>query len=329
MTVIRTATLLSVLALGSTGLRAQGAPLELAATIELPAVKGRIDHLALDPEGNRLFVAALGNDTLEVVDVKAVQHERSVPGFGEPQDVRYVPRLDRIYVSNGSADRLDILDGTSLARIKTVEGLKDADNLRYEVATGRVYVGYGKGAIRILDAESGKSVADIRLAGHPESFALEGRGTRIFANVPPARQVAVVDRAKGSVVATWAVPGAAANYPMALDEDARRLFVGARKPALLLVYDTESGRVVARQPIGGDVDDIFFDAARKLLYVICGEGRIDVIRQDDPDHYSPVARVPTAPGARTGLLVTETGMLYVAAPARASSPARLLGYRLR
>lgn len=329
MTAIQTATLLTVLVLASTDLRAQGAPLELAATIELPAVKGRIDHLALDPKGDRLFIAALGNDTLEVADAKAGRHARSVRGFGEPQDVRFVPRLNRIYVSNGSANRLDILDGTSLARVKTVEGLEDADNLRYEVATGRVYVGYGKGAIRILDSESGESLGDIRLAGHPESFALEERGARVFVNVPSARQVAVLDRAKGSVVATWDVPRATGNYPMALDETGRRLFVGARKPAVLLIYDTETGKVVARQPIGGDVDDIFFDSARKLLYVICGEGRIDVIRQDDPDHYSPIAKVPTAPGARTGLLVMEAGMLYVAAPARGSSPARLLGYRLR
>ena len=303
--------------------------LEPAATIALPAVKGRIDHFGVDPKQQRLFVAALGNDTLEVIDVKSGRRERSLGGFGEPQGVLYLPEFNRIYVANGSANRVDILDGTSLARIKGVERLDDADNVRYDAGARKVYVGYGKGALRALDPATGDSSGDIRLAGHPESFQLETRGPRIFVNVPPARHVAVVDRAKQAVVATWDVPGAESNYPMALDESERRLFVGARKPAVLLVYDIDSGKVVAKQPIGGDTDDIFFDPEGKRLYVICGEGRIDIVRQENPDRYSLERTVRTAPRARTGLFVPEEGRLYVAAPATGTSPARLLAYRVR
>jgi DNA-binding beta-propeller fold protein YncE len=303
--------------------------LEPAATIDLPGVKGRIDHFGIDLKRQRLFVAALGNDTLEVVDLKAGRRERSLGGFGEPQGVLYLPEFNRVYVANGSANRVDILDGSSLARIKSIESVDDADNVRYDAGARKVYVGYGKGALRALDPATGDSSGDIRLAGHPESFQLETRGTRIFVNVPPARHVAVVDRAKRAVLATWAVPGAESNYPMALDESGRRLFVGTRKPAVLLVYDIDSGKVVAKQPIGGDTDDIFFDPKRKRLYVICGEGRIDIVRQEDPDRYSLEGTVRTAPRARTGLFVPEEGRLYVAAPATGTSPARLLSYRLR
>src|SRR6267143_5717945 len=310
------------------GLQAAGLP-EPAATIALPSVKGRIDHIGVDLKQQRLFVAALGNDTLEVVDLKSNRWERSLDGFGEPQGILYLPEFDRIYVANGSANRLDILDGTSLERVKSVERLDDADNIRYDSGARTVYVGYGKGALRALDPATGGSSGDIRLAGHPESFQLETRGTRIFVNVPPARHIAVVDRTKHAVVATWDVPGVESNYPMALDEPDRRLFVGARRPAMLLVYDIDSGKVVARQPIGEDTDDIFFDPQRKRLYVVCGEGRIDVIRQQDPDRYSLEGTVRTAPRARTGLLVPEEGLLYVAAPAVGTLPARLLAYRVR
>jgi len=303
--------------------------LEPAATIGMPSVKGRIDHFGVDLKRQRLFVAALGNDTLEIVDLKSSRRERSLGGFGEPQGVLYLPGLNRIFVANGSANRVDILDGSSLARIQSVEGLNDADNLRYEAGARKVYVGYGNGALRALDPATGGSLGDIRLAGHPESFQLETRGPRIFVNVPPAPHVAVVDRTKRAVVATWDVPGAESNYPMALDESGRRLFVGARKPAVLLVYDIDSGKVVAKQPIGGDTDDLFFDPERKRLYVICGEGRIDVVRQDDPDHYSLEGTVRTAPRARTGLFIPEEARLYVAAPAIGTSPARLLAYRVR
>ncbi len=185
--------------------------LEPAATIPLPAVKGRIDHFGVDLKQQRLFVAALGNDTLEVVDLKSSRRERSLDGFGEPQGVLYLSEFNRIYVANGGANRVDILDGTSLARTKSVEGLDDADNVRYDAGARKVYVGYGKGALRALDPATGDSAGDIRLAGHPESFQLETRGTRIFVNVPPARHVAVVDRAKQSVVATWDVPGVESN----------------------------------------------------------------------------------------------------------------------
>jgi len=310
------------------GLRAaQG--LEPAASIGLPSVKGRIDHFGVDVKRQRLFVAALGNDTLEVVDVKSSRRERSLGGFGEPQGILYLPELNRLFVANGSANRVDILDAASLARIKSVEELDDADNVRYDAGARRVYVGYGKGALRALDPATGDPSGDIRLAGHPESFQLETRGARIFVNVPPARHVAVVDRAKNAVVATWNLPGAESNYPMALDELGRRLFVGARKPAVLLVYDIDSGKVVAKQPIGGDTDDLFFDPARKRLYIICGEGRIDIVRQENPDHYSLEGTVRTAPRARTGLFVPEERRLYVAAPAIGTSPAKLLAYRVR
>jgi len=325
----QTLILYSFLSLGlPSGLQAADV-LEPVATIDLPSVKGRIDHFGIDLKRQRLFVAALGNDTLEVVDVKTGRRERSIGGFGEPQGVLYLPEFNRVYVANGSANRVDILDGASLARIKGVERFDDADNIRYDASAHKVYVGYGKGALHALDPATGDSSDEIPLAGHPESFQLETRGTRIFVNVPTARHVAVVDRAKHAVVATWDVPGAESNFPMALDESGRRLFVGTRKPAMLLVYDIDSGKVVAKQPIGGDTDDIFFDPQRKRLFVICGEGRIDIVRQEDPDHYSLEGTVRTAPRARTGLFVPEERRLYVAAPAIGTSPARLLAYRLR
>jgi DNA-binding beta-propeller fold protein YncE len=302
---------------------------QLVATIPMPGVKGRIDHMAFDAKRGRLLVAALGNDTLEVVDVQAQRHEKSIAGFGEPQGVLHVGGADRVYVASGSAGRLDLLDGTSLAVSKRWTKLDDADNLRYDAAARKVYVGYGKGALRVIDLVTDEPVSDIRLAGHPESFQLEQTGTRIYVNVPTARHVAVVDRAQNKVVATWDTPGAANNFPMALDEAAHRLFVGARSPAVMLVYDTDTGKVVSRLPIGADTDDIFFDSAHRRIYVICGEGQVDVFRQDGAGGYVRAGSIKTAARARTGLLVPGEGRLYVAAPAMNATPARVLVYSTR
>lgn len=296
-----------------------GAPLEPAGTMAMPGVSGRIDHFAVDVAGRRLFVAALGNDTVEAFDLATSRHSRSLSGFGEPQGVLYVAASRRLFVANGAADRVDVLDGGSLEPLKHVEHLPDADNLRL-APDGRVVVGYGKGALRFLDASSGDSLGEVRLSGHPEAFQLEPGGSHAYVNVPTARHVAVVDREKASVIATWRVADARANFPMTLDEAGRRLFVGARSPALMLVFDTRSGKVLARLAICGDTDDLFFDAERRRLYVVCGEGKVEVFAPD----LSREASIDTARGARTGLFVPEFGRLYVAAPASRGAPARVL-----
>jgi hypothetical protein len=308
---------------------ADDAALTPGETIELPTVSGRIDHFGIDLARNRLYVAALGNDTVEVVDLNAAVRRRSLHGFIDPQGAVYVPGADRLFVSNGRGDHVDVIDGGTLTRIKRIEGMEDADNVRLDAAGRTIYVGYGKGGLRALDAASGEPAGDIQLAGHPEAFQLEANGPRIFVNVPGADHVAVVDRVRRAMVATWSLEGAEANFPMALDEPGRRLFVGTRFPALLLVYDIDTGKIVAKLEIGKDADDIFFDAARKRLYVICGEGRVDIVRQLDPDDYSLAASVATAPRARTGLFVPEHRRLYVAAPATGSARAKILTYYLR
>ena len=310
--------------------RAAGeAPLELVATIPLDGVKGRIDHLAIDLKGRRLFVAALGNDTLEVVDTQANQRLKSLQGFGEPQGVLYLPDRDRLFVANGSAGRVDILDGTTLAVVKRVTGLEDADNLRYDAAAGKVVVGYGKGALRSLDPLTGAPAGEIALPQHPESFQLEQNGARVFVNVPRAQQVAVLDRRTRAAIAAWEVPGAKANFPMALDEKGRRLFVGARSPAVMLVYDIDTGKVVAKKVIGEDPDDLFFDRERNRIYVVCGTGHVEVFRQDSPDRYTADEQAMTAPWARTGLFVPEERRLYVAAPAVGRWRAQIFVFRAR
>ena len=115
---------------------------------------------------------------------------------------------------------------------------------------------------------------------------------------------------------------------MALDEPNHRLFVATRKPALLLAYDTISGRRTAESPICGDADDLFFDGQRHQLYAVCGEGVVDVIRQRDADHYEVALHLQTSSGARTGLFVPQLSTLFVAVPSRSGSSAEIRVYRV-
>ena len=319
------ALLLAAPLLGSAAAAAPPDALTLERTIPLGEVRGRIDHMAVDLDRHRLFVAELGNGSLGVVDLEKGEVAKRIGGLKEPQGVAYVPGADLVYVASGGDGTLRRYAGADLGPAGVAKLGDDADNVRLDPRGGRVVVGYGDGALALVDATSGEKTGEIALPGHPESFRLEAGGPRAFVNVPTARQVVVVDRDAGRQVAAWKLDGRE-NFPMALDEAGGRVLVVDRHPAELLVFDTASGEVVARLPTCGDADDVFWDAKRKRAYVSCGEGLVDVVERRG-DAYQELARVPTAPGARTSLFVPELDRLYVAVRAADGRGAAVLVLR--
>src|SRR5579871_2259447 len=219
------------------------APLKLEKAIPLPGVQGRIDHLAIDLRSQRLFVAALGNNSIEVIDFKESRRLKAIPGLAEPQGVLYIPEKNRLFVANAGDGTVRIFDATTYRQVRSVGFGDDADNLRLDPLTNRVYVGYGSGALGVLDSE-GNRLADIKLDAHPESFRLESTGVRIFVNLPDSRKISVVDRTKASAVASWSTGAAQSNFPMTLDEANGRIFVVCRKPAVLQVLDMKTGGII-------------------------------------------------------------------------------------
>jgi DNA-binding beta-propeller fold protein YncE len=316
------------LALARVSIARAADPSKQVATIPLPGVQGRFDHFAFDVGGKRLFVAALGNNTVEVIDVAAGKATGRIKDLPTPQGIAFAPDLNRIAVANDKDGSVRLFDGKTLAPLHTVELKDDADNIRYDPAARRFWAGYGDGGLAAIDAQSGKLLADIKLEAHPESFQLESKGKRIFVNVTRARHVAVIDREKAAIVAKWPVNEAEANFPMALDEADHRLFIGCRNPAKLLVLDSETGKTVASVAIAGDTDDLFYDAANKRIYVSGGEGRVTIIDQADADNYKSTSQISTAPGARTSFFVPKSGMLFVAVPHRGAQAAELRVFKV-
>jgi DNA-binding beta-propeller fold protein YncE len=303
-------------------------PLKLKATIGLPDVEGRIDHFAFDEAGERLFVCALGNNTVEALDLRKGERIRSITGLGAPQGVAYIPELNRIFVANDKAGICKTYDGKSFQRISELNLNNDADNVRYDSSTRQIYVGFGDGGIGIINATNGKQIGSIKLSAHPEAFELEKHGNRIFVNVPNARHVAVIDREKGEVIATWKTDLTLENFPMALDETNHRLFIGCRLPSKLLVLNTNSGDIVAKVDISSDPDEVFFDNKRHRIYAVCGAGKIDIIDQVGANSYKTSAKVDTAKGARTGFFVADRDELFVAVPHRGSQHAEIRAYQI-
>ena len=306
-------------------------PLVLTGAIPLPNVQGRIDHFGFDPN-NRLFVSALGNNTEEVIDLGAQRVVHSIAGVPTPQGAVYSPETNKLFVASAKGS-VYIYDGTSFDLITSIDFHGDADNLRYDGADKRVYVGYGDdetAAIGMIDATTNKRLdEEFKLGAHPESFQLETSGSRIFANLPDSKQIAVINR-KTHAISRWAVT-LEGNFPMSLDEADHRLFAASRTPPRLAVFDTDSGQMVAALPCS---DDLYFDSARRRVYVAGGEGYISVFQQKDADHYQLLAKVPSSLGARTAGYSGKVGKkgfdrLYVAVPARANHGAEVWIYTVQ
>jgi len=321
--------LIAAVAIAALQSRSAQEPLILVRSIDLPRVEGRIDHLAFDAAGQRLFVAALGNNTVEVLDLKSNSHIKSVPGFREPQGIAVLPDPKLVAVANGQGEGMQFIDAGDYHPARLVRLGEDSDNVRYDPATGRLFVGFGAGALASISPADGKVLGEAKLSGHPESFQLERSGPRVFVNVPTADQIAVVDRAVMKVIATWPVVGAKSNFPMALDEANHRLFVGCRRPARVLMYDATAGKESGSFEIVGDTDDLFYDAARKRLYVSGGEGYLDVFQEEGAYRFARIAHIATAAGARTSLWVPEQARLYLAVPHRGSQKAEIRIYEAR
>src|SRR3954466_15458211 len=92
-------------------------PLRADGIIPMAAVEGRIDHLAVDVASKRLFVAALGNDTVEVIDISGMRLVKSIAGLHEPQGIRFLPDRNRVVVANGGDGSTAFYDGTTLSPV--------------------------------------------------------------------------------------------------------------------------------------------------------------------------------------------------------------------
>ncbi|MDA8325322.1 MAG: hypothetical protein M0033_03800 [Nitrospiraceae bacterium] len=304
-----------------------GSKLTLLRQIELPGVNGRLDHMAIDLKRQVLFVAAYGNNSLEIIDLRRGKLIRSVKSLDGPQDVKYIPGEDLIAVSDDGDGTLRIFKAGSLKLVKAVNFRNDADNMRLDPSGKRLYLAYGEGAIGIVSLPEIRRSGDIRLGAHPESFQIDAALGKMYVNVPGKREIAVIDVKRKKIIDMWPFLPARDNFPMALDEKKHRLLIGAWKPAMLATYDALTGKRISSVRISGDADDIFIDPENGLVFCSCGAGFLDILACRKGE-YAVVSKVPTAPGARTSLLIPRQSVIYVAAPAEKGHTARILDYKI-
>jgi hypothetical protein len=330
-------------------------------TVRLPDTQGRLDHLAVDVQSKRLFVAGLENHSIEVICLKGMKRIHTIAGISEPQGLAFVPMTRTLLVASRGDGTCRSFNADTYEEGPWLDLGRNADNVRFDAQSKTVYVGSGAepgpgllSAIALdalLPAGQGgkaappRSKADLlmerprqadpkceaTLKAHPESFQVDPGAHRLFVNVPDEHQIAVVETGATpmAVSTTWPVAAAEKNFPMAVDAASNRLYVVCRKPACVLVHDTRSGRMLSQTPCVGDSDDVYYDARHERLYVIGGEGFVDVFdTATSAPKLTLLARMPTAPKARTGLFIADLRTLVVVSPRSDGNPAAVLVYRV-
>jgi len=306
------------------------APLKLVQTIPMPGVQGRMDHMTVDIEGKRLFVPANGENqnSVEVIDLKAGKWISSIPGQSKPQGTFYSADFHTLFVTNGTDGTCKIFRGDNFKLIDSLALGADANQVGYDPDTKYLYAGLGdrnSGALAIIDTLTNKQIGEIKTDARPGGVTFEKPGPRIFVNLNGATKLGVLDSKKREQIGTWPVAGAENYGPLALDESHHRLFLGSRKPPLLIVFDTESGKQITQLESVPSIDGVWYDATRKRVYVT-GNGFIAVYDQKGADDYTPMVKIASETDTQPSLWVPQFDRLYISVTQAGSRAAEILVY---
>jgi DNA-binding beta-propeller fold protein YncE len=305
-------------------------PLKLIVTTPMPGFTGDFDHFALDLKGNRLFLAAEDQKTVEVFDLRTGKRIHSIEGFGHPLTMAYLPESDRLVVTNGDTDDVALVDCKEYKVINTLKLAKGVDHSALNPINRHFYVENGATAdgkshsLAIIDTKSFKIVGEIPgLSGNSnEGMVIDRAGKNLYVNLTGSDEVGVIDLDTRQFIAKWPLPDVHVAHAIALDEANHRLFTATRKPPQFVVFNTDTGKVVSSLPCVGVNSDMSIDVARKRIY-ITGSDTASVFAQRDADHYEHIAEVPTAYRAKSSILVPELKRLYVADSGKGKPDAKL------
>src|ERR1700736_2903267 len=249
-------------------------PLKLIASTPLPGFTGDLDHFGVDLQGGRLFLASEDQKTVEVFDLRTGKRTHSIKGFGQPLTMAYLADSDRLIVTDGGdTDAVELVDCKEYKIIKTLKLGPGVDHGIYNPVDKNFYVENGGGpnskthVLTIIDTKFLKPVGEI--AGLPgdsnEGMVIDHAGKKLYVNLTGSDEVGVIDLATRQIVDRWPLSDAHVAHAIALDEPHHRLFTATRNPALFIVFDIETGKVVSILPCVGVNSDMSLDVAHKRI----------------------------------------------------------------
>jgi YVTN family beta-propeller protein len=285
--------------------------------------EGGWDILTIDAAARRLYLSHATKVIVLDLEKNAVTGEiADTPGV---HAFVAVPELQRGFSSNGKENKCSVVDLQTLTTIQKIDVGQNPDAVAYDAKRGEVYVfNHSGNSATVIDAKSGKVVATVALGGSPEFPAVDSAASRVYINLEDKSEVAVIDGAKHEVVARFPLAPGTEPTGIALDAAHHRLFAACHNK-MMVMLETESGKVIANVPIGSGVDGCAFDDAAQLAFASCGEGVVTIAKEKSPTDLSIVQTLQTQRGARTMALDPKTHRIYL--PTADFGPAASRGAR--
>lgn len=282
----------------------------------------------MDVDSSRgiLYIAALGNNSVEVVDVNKGKVIHRIEGLDEPQGIGFIPGSNEIFVANGGNGICTFYKADNYEKVISLKLSSDADDVRYDDESKEIYVGYGNGGIAVINSVTHQLEGDIKLGAHPEGFQLDKSLNRLYINVPDKHIIAVADLKTRKVIEEWQADGRA-NFPMAIDTLRHVLFAGYRRPAHVSILDGHTGKVIETVETVEDMDDLYYDSVTDQIFVSGGGGAVESFQRIEGKFVKTV-HLPVRPGARTSLLVPSHQLFILAERASMGKDADLIVYKV-
>jgi YVTN family beta-propeller protein len=290
--------------------------------------EGGWDILTIDPAARRLYLSHATKVVVVDLNKNAVVGEiADTPGV---HAFVAVPEVGRGFSSNGKESKSSVVDLATLKTVSKLDTGQNPDAIVYEPRRGEVYVFNHTGhSATVIDAKTATVSATIELGGTPEFAAVDEKTGRVYCNIEDKSEVAVIDPTKHEVVARWSLAPGEEPSGIALDAAHHRLFAGCHNK-MMIMLDTETGKIVGYVPIGAGVDGCAFDDANQLAFASCGDGTTTIAKEETPQKLSVLQTLKTERGARTMALDPKTHRIYLPtarfqpapSPSPGASPAR-------
>ena len=284
--------------------------------------EGGWDILSVDSASHRLYLSHATKVVVVDLEKNAVVGEiADTPGV---HAFIAVPELNRGFSANGKENKASVVDLATLKTIAKVDTGQNPDAMAYEPKSGELYIFNHSGTTAtVIDAKNAKVVSTIELGGSPEFGVADSKASRVYCNLEDRSEVVAIDTAKHEVVARWPLSPGQEPTGIALDAAHHRLFAACHNK-LMVMLDTETGKVVTTVPIGSGTDGCAFDETTQLAFASCGEGVTTIAKEETPAQLTVVQTLKTEPRARTMELDPRTHRIYLPSaqfqPAPSPSP---------
>jgi YVTN family beta-propeller protein len=280
-------------------------------SVALAGDTSRFDYESIDPRRRLLFVAHLGNGSIEVVDLRTQRLRAVIPAVSEVHGVLAVPSLNRLYASATGSNELAVIDEGTVRVIARTPAGEYPDGIAYAAPERKLYVSDEAGGTEtVIDALTNRRVATIPLGGEAGNSQFDDAANRIYVNVQTAQQLVAIDPRRDRIVGRYSLAYCKNNHGLLLNVRARVAYIACDENATLLTFDLRTHKITAKDSVGDAPDVLAYDQNRRRLYVAAESGMVAVFDVRSNGALSKLGMGYLAPNAHSVAVDPATGYTY-------------------